>query len=253
MTDIFSIVLSFSMVFGPIVGYIDQYRIIKQRHSSEGFNSKACAILLFANILRVFFWLGKRFDTTLLLQSIVMIVTQLVLLEAVVYFRTTPTLLDDSSSETLSIVSEAGHPWTLAWQRRQLFWNWPTYLDYFNFLLAFTTAVGLLYVFLHQWAPFVEIIGFLSLSIESTLPIPQCIYHSRHRSTEGFSRLVLATWFLGDSFKVFYYAFTHAPIQFVGCGIFQLLVDFCLVFQCIWYSSTFRKWFHRGADYEIIE
>ncbi|KAI8067875.1 hypothetical protein BC940DRAFT_300661 [Gongronella butleri] len=258
VTDVFSILLSLGMVVGPVLGYIDQYRIIKQTKTSEGFNSKACAILLFANILRIFFWLGRRFDTTLLLQSIVMIVTQLFLLEVVVRYRPAPTLMDDDDSssslaESVSILSEAAHPWQNAWQRRSEFWNWPSYLDYFNFLLAFTTVVSLLYVFMHQWASFVEIIGIVSLSVESTLPIPQCLSHFRHRSTQGFSRLVLATWFLGDTFKVFYYIFTGAPLQFIVCGCFQLSVDFVIVFQCIWFSSVVRKWLNDTPAYEIIE
>ncbi|KAI9030856.1 hypothetical protein CLU79DRAFT_358802 [Phycomyces nitens] len=99
-----SLLLSSAMVLGPVVGYVDQTQ------SSAGFNSATCAILLFANILRIFFWVGKRFDTTLLVQSVVMILAQLILLQVVVeYQHSSPsTLYGDirSSFSSSSLLDE---------------------------------------------------------------------------------------------------------------------------------------------------
>ncbi|SAM05037.1 hypothetical protein [Absidia glauca] len=249
------------MVFGPVIGYIDQYRLILNAGTSAGFNPKTCAILLFAKF-------GKRFDTTLLVQSIVMIVSQLILLEIVVRYR--PSLMNEhrrrrsslsSHSSVSSLSIEADHPWTRAWQSRHLFWQWSTYIEYLNFLLAFTTVIALLYVFMNRVPYFVELLGIISLGIESSLPLPQCISNFRRRSTDGFSYLVLASWFLGDGFKVFYYVYTQAPFQFIGCGIVQLTIDTVIVLECILFSSVVKKWlgisssplFLDRSDYEPIE
>ncbi|KAI8344284.1 PQ loop repeat-domain-containing protein [Chlamydoabsidia padenii] len=268
MIDIASVLLSLGMVFGPVIGYIDQYRLIYKDGTSAGFNPKTCAILLFANILRIFFWFGERFDTTLLVQSIVMILSQLILLEIVVRYRPTLSWIDEhrrnsnssrSSASSLSI--EADHPWHRAWQKRHLFWQWSTYLEYLNFLLAFTTIIALLYIFMNRLPFFIDLLGIISLGIESTLPLPQCISNYKRRSTDGFSLLVLASWFLGDGFKVFYYIYTKAPFQFIGCGIVQLTIDSVIVLQCILFSSVVKKWlgisssplFLDRSDYEPIE
>ncbi|KAI8082060.1 hypothetical protein BDF21DRAFT_417038 [Thamnidium elegans] len=56
MSSFSQVALSAAMVIGPVVGYVDQYFLIKRKQSSAGFNAMTCAILLFANILRIFFW-----------------------------------------------------------------------------------------------------------------------------------------------------------------------------------------------------
>ncbi|KAI8097107.1 PQ loop repeat-domain-containing protein [Halteromyces radiatus] len=270
MPDFATTVLSVAMVFGPVVGYIDQYRIILQKRSSAGFNSKTCAILLFANILRIFFWLGKRFDTTLLVQSIAMIVAQMVLLHIVVLYRhdPSPTTLysnlevgGSSSSSLSSLLDEQleaeiqgrdmlDHPYhqgrhrcgLLRWNGIRRFWSWEYYLDYINCLLIFTTIVAFLYLLLQKSTAFIELLGALSLGIESTLPLPQCISNFQRKSTAGFSLLVLGSWFLGDSFKLFYFIYTHAPLQFDICGGIQLSIDTAIVVQFILYSSLMGVW-----------
>ncbi|CAO3610300.1 unnamed protein product [Cunninghamella blakesleeana] len=270
------ILLSISMIFGPIVGYIDQYRIIVKKKSSAGFNSKTCAILLFANILRIFFWIGKRFDTTLLIQSIVMIITQLILLHIVLKYRHDPSpttlysnldpITTSSNSSLSSLLDEQLEAemngididqynqhhrhsflrkcYGLRHPHRFLknFWSWDHYLDFINCLLLFTTIIALFYLFLRNSSIFIEGLGMFSLAIEASLPLPQFISNFKRKSMAGFSLLVLASWFLGDSFKLFYFIYTQAPIQFDICGGFQLSIDTLIVFQFIWYSSLVQSY-----------
>ncbi|KAJ8660612.1 hypothetical protein O0I10_003660 [Lichtheimia ornata] len=224
--------LSAAMAIGPALGYIDQYFIIKRQQSSSGFNPVTCAILLFSNIVRIFFWFGKRFDTTLLIQSAVMIITQSILLETVVRHRTP----EKHESEPLKDQEQRRLRWY------DTFWQWPHYLDYVNCLLGFTTVVGVAYVLLGKLPWFVEALGIISLGIESTLPLPQCISNFKTRSTAGFSLIVLATWFLGDAFKLFYFIYTNAPLQFDLCGAIQLSIDSLIVMQSILFSTKVKTW-----------
>lgn len=83
-SSIFEAILCVVLIFGPIIGYIPQYRQIHRTQESFGFSTLVCFILIAANILRVFFWVLKRFEMTLLFQSLVMIVAQLILLELIV-------------------------------------------------------------------------------------------------------------------------------------------------------------------------
>lgn len=55
--------------------------MIQRSQSAEGFSNYVCLTLLIANILRIEFWFGKHFETPLLLQSIIMIICMLTMLE----------------------------------------------------------------------------------------------------------------------------------------------------------------------------
>lgn len=78
------VLLCAALIFGPIVGYIPQYEQIRSSGDPAGFSTLVCFILIVANTMRMFFWLLKRFETTLLLQSVAMVLAQLILLELIV-------------------------------------------------------------------------------------------------------------------------------------------------------------------------
>ena len=65
------------MVTGPSLGYFLQSLKFKKTKSSKGFSKSICLIIYLAQILRVFFWIGKPFKITLLYQSILIIIFQL--------------------------------------------------------------------------------------------------------------------------------------------------------------------------------
>ncbi|XP_037364281.1 solute carrier family 66 member 2 isoform X2 [Talpa occidentalis] len=69
-----------AMVFGGVVPYIPQYRDIRRTQNAEGFSTHVCLVLLVANILRILFWFGRRFESPLLWQSVVMILAMLLML-----------------------------------------------------------------------------------------------------------------------------------------------------------------------------
>ncbi|CAH2284550.1 PQ-loop repeat-containing 1 isoform X1 [Pelobates cultripes] len=72
---------STAMIFGGVVPYIPQYRDIRRTQNAEGFSTYVCLMLLVANILRILFWFGRHFESPLLWQSIIMIVTMLLMLK----------------------------------------------------------------------------------------------------------------------------------------------------------------------------
>nr|XP_006010996.1 PREDICTED: PQ-loop repeat-containing protein 1 isoform X3 [Latimeria chalumnae] len=77
-----------AMVFGGVVPYIPQYRDIKRTQNAEGFSTYVCLVLLVANILRILFWFGRHFEFPLLWQSIIMIITMLIMLKLCTEVRT---------------------------------------------------------------------------------------------------------------------------------------------------------------------
>jgi hypothetical protein len=76
-------------------------------------------------------------------------------------------------------------------------------------------------------------IGYLALSIEATLPIPQIISNHHARSCKGFRLSVLFSWILGDVMKMvfFFLADSTIPWTFKLCGLFQFACDLYLGVQ----------------------
>lgn len=87
IVDVVSVVCSTAVIFGGIIPYIPQYLKIKSSNSSEGFSPYVCLTLLLANILRIAFWFGHHFELPLLIQSFVMIIGMLALMEICVRVR----------------------------------------------------------------------------------------------------------------------------------------------------------------------
>jgi hypothetical protein len=84
-----------------------------------------------------------------------------------------------------------------------------------------------------------SLIGYLGLSIEATLPLPQIISNARSRSCKGFRVSVIASWLAGDCMKMFWFfnATTEIPLAFKLCGVFQTCCDVFLGVQ-YWYYGT---------------
>ncbi|KJA25684.1 hypothetical protein HYPSUDRAFT_93564, partial [Hypholoma sublateritium FD-334 SS-4] len=209
------------MAVGPPLVYADQAFSIIKKKDATGFSRDVCAILLIANITRCFFWLGNHFETTLLIQSILMILAQLALLYICIIYR---------PRDSPEILGKSSRPLS--------FWQWSSYSQYIEFLAGLILCQAILFLILGRSETFVSILGFVALGLESTLPIPQLLSNYRQRSLYGFRMSTLIGWVGGDSFKTVYFFVKHNPLQFQVCAIFQLSVDIAIVLQrCIYGAS----------------
>ncbi|XP_066103614.1 solute carrier family 66 member 2 isoform X3 [Saccopteryx bilineata] len=221
-----------AMVFGGVVPYIPQYRDIRRTQNAEGFSTYVCLVLLVANILRILFWFGRRFESPLLWQSIVMTATMLLMLKL---------CTDVRAANELSIRRRC-----FADLDPHYFWHWSTFADYLQCVLAFTGVAGYITYLSIDSALFVETLGFLAVLTEAMLGVPQLYRNHRHQSTEGmrhplfhcwrakvglqFIKMVLM-WTSGDTFKTAYFLLNSAPLQFSVCGLLQVLVDLAILAQ----------------------
>uniref|UniRef100_A0A6G1SNN9 PQ-loop repeat-containing protein 1 n=1 Tax=Aceria tosichella TaxID=561515 RepID=A0A6G1SNN9_9ACAR len=87
MMDVFKISCSTAMIIGGLLPFLPQYIKIKKSRSSDGFSTYVCLTLLLANILRIAFWFGHRFELPLLIQSFVMIAGMMAMMDICIRVR----------------------------------------------------------------------------------------------------------------------------------------------------------------------
>ncbi|WRT69075.1 uncharacterized protein IL334_006058 [Kwoniella shivajii] len=264
------------MAVGPPLIYADQaYSIVKKKDSS-GFSHDVCGVILVANIIRVFFWLGNRFETPLLIQSLLLIVSQLLLLAICLHYSPSSEPLDDSTnyaplsplplspaptsgqghsrqeSDYLSrppppqrqtsstpVGRQGGFKGLFVGGKRPFeFWQWDGYGSYLEFLAGLIVTLGILQIILGRWMWYIDALGFVALTIESTLPIPQFIANFGRKSCYGFRSSTLAGWFFGDAYKTVYFFVRGSPIQFRVTAILTLCWDSAVLAQRIIYGAN---------------
>ena len=101
---------------------------------------------------------------------------------------------------------------------------------------------------------YTQILGFIALGIEATLPIPQFLSHYRHKSVAGFRPSVIIAWLLGDVFKTSYFLFGDANVnwQFKACAIVQISFDLGIAVQ-FWLYGNRQAWNANGTILKPVE
>jgi hypothetical protein len=192
--------------------------------SSAGFSLDIPLIMLLASILKVFYWFGSHFSTSLLIQAVLMIFVHILCLHVA--------LTNRPAASTLPFQGE--HK---AAKRPYDFWQWRNARPFWSFLTWFAGAllVAHLLVSMTRWfVPYTDVLGAVALTIEATLPLPQLWSNYQRRGCKGFRPSVIANWVIGDTFKMwFFFASSNGavPWAFKACGIFQATCDLGLALQ----------------------
>ena len=144
ISDLIAFVSSLFMVFGGVVPYIPQYQMIRRSGDAQGFSTYVCLSLLVANILRILFWFGHPFEIPLLLQSIVMIICMLIMLELCIKTKYKVKHSSEKSFKDFNM---------------EHFWQWTDFGSYVQFILSATFVAGVItYLFINV-NTYVESIG----------------------------------------------------------------------------------------------
>lgn len=234
-----------AMIFGGVVPYIPQYRDIRRTQNTEGFSTYVCLMLLVANILRILFWFGRHFESPLLWQSIIMILTMLMMLKLCTEVRVANELnlkrrsfaASDSKDEEFKPPPRRSF---LDFDMNS-FWHWSRFTDYLQCVLSFTFVTGYITYLCLDFVLFVETLGFLAVFTEAMLGIPQLYHNHQNRSTEGMSVKMVLMWTSGDTFKTVYFIINQAPFQFSICGLLQVFVDIAILLQVYFYAGHPQK------------
>ena len=229
----------FGFIILPSTGFIAQYLKIKSIKNSAGFSKFISFALMMAYIFRIYFWLGKKFEVTLVYQSIFGIIIQLILLELCVKYMKKENYNSDNnefnSNNNINTNSEINF---LKFFSYKNFWNWNLFLDYLNVVFFIIIVLGVLtHILEENKIIYFEVLGSISAICESLIGIPQIIENYRYKSTKTLSNILILTWIMGDSIKLAYFLLTDTPIQMIICSITQLSEDIIIIGQIFQYKE----------------
>lgn len=113
------------------------------------------------------------------------------------------------------------------------------YWQFLLWLFIILTALELALAPFHVYSSYSSLLGYIGLSVEATLPLPQIFANARSRSCKGFRVSVLGSWLAGDAMKMFWFftSVTEIPWAFKLCGMFQAGCDAFLGVQYLMYGS----------------
>lgn len=232
------------LVLSPIFSYGDQALSMSRKRSSAGFSLDIPLIMLVASLLRIFYYPGAHFDKALLVQSILMVAVQLLLLKIALDNRPPPsTKGGEAPFASLDARGSGGSSGGLFANRPYNFWQWRSPKPYWQFLLylflSLLAGEVLLGSFPGLYSAYSVLIGYIGLSVEATLPLPQIRANMRARSCRGFRVSVLVSWLAGDAMKMFWFftSTTEIPWAFKLCGLFQAACDSILGIQYFVYGD----------------
>lgn len=223
-----TVVNAFILV-APVVGYAFQYKKI-MTEKRDTFSTLVSLVVLISQVLRIlFFWLSP-YDNVFFAHSILMIVTQLALLELITRVR----------REQRMLPSTLFHTFSFRWKQfRRYFWQWDDFLSYVYFLVSFA-VVSFCFSYVASMVPlYTDLLGFVSLLLESFLAVPQLL-RNHSEGVDGLSPVLVGAWTIGDMTKVMYFFMSPLPMQFLLCSLLQAGVDVFIVVQMIMFRRSRR-------------
>ena len=273
---LFNYFIDFAMIIAPSLTYVFQIIKFNKTKSSQGFSKFICLLIFLGNLLRVFFWFGKKFKKTLLYQSILTIILQIILVHYFMKYQNKKLYLQDikvpSTNKQLKIekknninliknyiaayFSKTFKPKMFNLSKIfsiKIFWNWQEEIEYYKFMVLIFIILSILFSIFRNYNLFLQIIGSLSASFEALTCFPQVVENCRTKVTKNISFIMVVCWFFGDSFRFGYNLYYRSPVQLtVGMGI-MVLFDSILVMQLIMYRNNDFKEIEKHQNKKQIE
>ena len=248
---IYGILLDLFMTFAPSLNYLFQAQKFKQTKSSKGFSIFLCLVTLLSHTLKVFFWFGKRFKFTLLLQSILVINMQLYLIylclkykesedktSSVSFLYNNKNLLPNKFKLKNFIKSFLDCTKTL---NSRLIWRWNNALEYykFYFLIIFILSTLSIYFGINN-IYYINAIGIFSIFLEMLCTLPQIIELHKSKNPNNISKIMVFMWFSGNILKIYYNTVNNSPMQLIIGSYIQVFFNVILICQMFYFYYVYK-------------
>ena len=243
--SLFKLSVDLFMIFLPSFGYFFQGIKFQKTKSSKGFSKSLCLLLLLANIFRIYFYIGRPFAKSLLYQSIVVIISQIYLIHYYLKYQ------EKSKDELPPEKSILNH--ITSWKeiiKPSKIWNWDYEIDYYKFIFFLFFIMSLIcYLIGKDKIYFYDLIGTISVSIETFIEIPQIKENCATKNVKNLSGAMVFFWFIGDLFKSIYNIVNKSPKQMIIGTLIQNCEDIILSSQVIIYGEIGARIFKNRFKY----
>ena len=244
-----NIILDVLLSISPSLNYLFQARKFKKNNSSQGFSYFLCLTTLLSHTLKVFFWFGKRFKYTLLIQSLLVVIVQLYLIFLCIKFKNDVNkILSDFAINPFSKKEKMKkfiYDNFLNWSKTlniKLIWRWNNINEYYKFyfliviiLITFSFIIGIRNKF------YINIIGTTSIILEIICSLPQIIEIQKSKNQRNISKIMVLMWLIGNSAKIYYNIINNSPKQLIIGACIQVFFNIILIFQILYYYVKNRK------------
>jgi solute carrier family 66, member 2 len=228
----------------PSIPYMLQYWRIEEDGDARGFSTWVCCIVLLANVLRLAYWIPAQYELTLLVQSLVMIGTQLLLLRLCVSLK---------QLESIGLQRFGGSRFAKYLSAAQ-FWRWESFSSYAVFLSGYALVCVVLALTLGMMNWFASLLGYAALGAEALLQLPQFVRNRQNKSTRGLSVGMVVLLLVGDIFKFVYFLWKQSAGPFFMCAIVQAVLDSLVLLQIAadrgLFKSSSSSSFHRSSRWD---
>jgi hypothetical protein len=227
-------------IFSASMPYYAQVKKFQQTKNSEGYSTYVSLLVISSSILKIFFWFGKYYHWSLLLQAILITLTHFWLVyESVKYKNCSKFKLNEPSTlkeefEFIASVSEKSKDEEIF----SSFFNWNQIQLYAIFVIIYVFSLGgLCYNFGFDNYYFIESLGFINVFIEGSLGVPQVVEINKTKNVDNISVILIFSWFIGDFLKTYYFIVSNSPFQFLLLGLIQVLINCVIVYQWLKYKK----------------
>ena len=245
-----NITLDIVMTLGPAINYFFQAMKFNKTKSSIGYSNYVCLVTMLAHTTKIFFWFGKKYVVTLLVQSILVILIQLYILHLSVKYKKRSRNNSFASFITNKKNTFLGKIKNFFRElcdfskifKPNLIWKWDKTIEFYKFyffIIAFLTI--LLFIFGIHNKIFANIIGYINLVLELLSSLPQIIELCRTKNQRNISKLMVILWLTGNLIKIYYNYYNHSPIQLILGASVQAFFNIILIGQIIYYYRINRK------------
>ena len=273
---IFNYCLSLAMIIAPSLSYLFQIIKFNKTKSSQGFSKFICLLIFLGNLLRIFFWFGKKFKNTLFYQSILTVIFQIILIHYFMKYQNKKLYLQDlkasyanrqlkiEKKSNINLIknyfaayfSKTFRPKIFNFSKIfsiKYFWYWQEEIEYYKFMVLICIVLSILFPIFKNSNLFLQIIGGLSAFFEALTCLPQIVKNCQTKVTKNISFLMVFFWFLGDSFRFGYNLYYKTPLQLrIGMGI-MVFFDIILAGQLIMYRNNDFKRIEKTQNKKQID